>query len=29
MVGGNQGEAGVLAAMGIPPEQWEKMLTPD
>lgn len=29
MVGGNQGEAGVLASMGIPPEQWEKMLTPD
>lgn len=29
MVGGNESEVGVLASMGIPPEQWEKMLTPD
>jgi hypothetical protein len=29
MVGGNQGDVGMFASMGIPPEQWEKLLTPE
>lgn len=29
MVGGDETDVGVLASMGIPPEQWEKYLTPD
>jgi hypothetical protein len=29
MVGGNQGDVGMFASMGIPPEEWEKRLAPE
>lgn len=29
MMGGNQGDVGMFASMGIPPDQWEKLLAPE